>query len=91
MSRKAQKLACVLPLFGVMNDISERKRPASGMARTVSAVFTIVGIVVYMNFFSGPAEGGGFNVNRILIAGAVGAGLGMIGALIGLAVDRLRS
>lgn len=78
-----------------MEDSSDNKSkpPQSKTVQICSIVFVAMGIGIFQvvgpQLFPTP-PGGGINLMRILGAGAVGAVCGVIGAGVGVLIDKLR-
>jgi hypothetical protein len=76
-----------------MSPPEQRKSPQSKTVQICATVFVIVGIggfqIVAPSLFPQP-KGGGFNFERIMWAGVVGAIAGGIGAAVGKLIDGMR-
>jgi hypothetical protein len=76
-----------------MSPREQEKSPQNKTVQICAIVFVVVGIVGFQivapTLFPRP-KGGGFNFERILWAGIVGAVAGGIGAAVGKLIDGLR-
>ena len=69
------------------------KPPVSRFVRVTSNVFMVAGLGLYLVVFPdifGPRTHDGFDWKRVMLAAGVGAGSAVVGALIGLLIERLR-
>jgi hypothetical protein len=70
---------------------SESNSPVSGLVRTTSTIFMIVGALscfLFPKILGHPHEG--LDGSRIMIAGAVGAVSALVGAGVGFLIEKLR-